>query len=360
MTIFLGYTTALRYWRSMRAHNKYGIPMERSSAQPAAVPSPAEERAAEEAAARVQFCPHDEPLHVVVGTRTDRRKTLGIIHHVHTGSFARRSFVLCPNNVYMSSPELCFLQMAGELEIVDLMLLGLEFCGSYSMRPRRETIGKSEEGLRFEPGAGRSVSWFDEEREEPGLDPRLRESGFYSDRQPLVSAAQLKRFVGRCDGFHGIKRAREALRYVLDDAASPMEAKLLILLCLPRAKGGYGLPMPVLNKRYDPRTSKDWRAEKGFYRCDLCWENDVVVEYESDMWHSGKNELEKDSVRRNDLSYMGNTVVCVTAGQLYSRVKMDKVAALLRKKLGIRVNEPRYDYVARQRDLRRALLGVRW
>lgn len=261
----------------------------------------------------------------------------------------------------MSSPELCFLQMAEELEFHDLVLLGLELCGSYSMKYRHEPIGKSELRFDFEAPKGLALSWFDAALEDGAAsDSRLTESGFYPDRQPLTNLAHLERFLERCQGFHGVKKAREALKWVLDNSASPMESKLFLLLCLPRAKGGYGLPLPVLNGRADPKAGRDWRAEKSFYKCDLSWGNGVVVEYESNLWHSGKEELEKDSIRRNDLVYMGNTVICVTAGQVYSKTKMDKVAALLRKKLGLRVNEPQYDFVARQRELRRKLLGVRW
>lgn len=85
----------------------------------------------------------------------------------------------------------------------------------------------------------------------------------------------------------------------------------------------------------------------------------VVVEYDSREWHSGKDKLEEDAIRRNDLAYMGAFVITVTTGQLYSRLDMDKVVALLRRWLGIKVKEPRYDYVSRQRKLRWSLLRTR-
>lgn len=237
MTIFLGYTTALRYWRSMRTHNRYGILMERSSAQPATVSSPAEERAAEEAAARVQFCPHNEPLHVVVSVASARLRASDAVYHVKSCVFPRRSFIAAQEGVFISSPELCYLQMAEELELPDLVQLGFEFCGSYGMRDQDEPIGKSEEGLDFGRRAGKAVSWLDADYEMAAGREEGAGSAGYLPCAPLMSVASLERFISRCDGQYGVKKARDALRYVADNAASPMEAKLVTLLCLPRIKG---------------------------------------------------------------------------------------------------------------------------
>ena len=60
-------------------------------------------------------------------TRTSRLET-----HLWSHAIPRGSFIDLGNGIYLSSPAFLFMQMATELGEVELILLGLELCGSYS------------------------------------------------------------------------------------------------------------------------------------------------------------------------------------------------------------------------------------
>ncbi|MCL1895345.1 MAG: hypothetical protein FWG03_02225 [Clostridiales bacterium] len=128
------------------------------------------------------------------------------------------------NGLMVSSPEFCFLQMAGQLTLAKLIELGYELCGVYSM-----------------PNAD---------------DKNVPERGFYN-RQPLTSIKKLKAFLDSMPGVKGRKKAMRALRYLRDGSASPMETKLAILLTLPYMLGGYGFSLPEMNKRIAYRVGAD-------------------------------------------------------------------------------------------------------
>lgn len=117
-----------------------------------------------------------------------------------------------------------------------------------------------------------------------------------------------------------------------------------MLLCLPCSCGGYGLPVPLLN-RY---------VAAGKYIADLSWhESKVLVEYDSNEWHTGAERIARDSKRRGNLSLAGYQVVGVTNEQIKSIDEMDVVAQLIARGMGRRFRFPRdYDYRGRQRHLR--------
>ena len=152
------------------------------------------------------------PVQLVVASASSRGKASCVSCHVWAGPSSTKSFVHIEDGLYVSSPEACFLQLAGVLSAAQLIRVGFEFCGWYAL---------------------------DED------DPR----GF-RNREPLTSAAALRRYLSRAEGVRGRKRALEALRFIADGSASPMETVLTMLLCLSTALGGYGLPLPRLKVPY--------------------------------------------------------------------------------------------------------------
>ena len=130
---------------------------------------------------------------------------------------------------------------------------------------------------------------------------------------------------------------------VLPNAASPMEARLGLMLSMPRRLGGYGLPPPRLNLRFDVEGEARRVSDKRFYRGDLCWEEArVALEYDdSDAAHTGSERIAADTKRRNALVYMGVTVLGVTRRQAFDFGELDKVACILAKLLGVTLRERR-------------------
>ena len=216
--------------------------------------------------------------------------------------------------VRLCSPELCFLQMARSLDLIDLIELGFELCGSYSL-------------------------------------PAHGDDGHF-ERDPLTTRELIRATVDRLPGAHSSDLARRALNYVHDVSASPAETKLCMLLCLPSRLGGQGLPAPQLNHRVYPPNGVQLLTGKGYLECDLYWPDlHLDVEYDSDKWHSGNVRREADAARRGDLKRLGIDVIEVTAAMLLDYDAMSVLGSDLARRLGVRRRTDSYDVEERRRQL---------
>jgi len=218
--------------------------------------------------------------------------------------------------------------MAAKYPLVKLITLGFEMCGSYSLPGNASTGGDQCDLVQT-----------------------------MYNLPPLTSKKKLTAFSARMEGWIGHKQALKALRFVMDDSASPMETVLVMLLTLPYRLGGYGLPMPELNGSIYPKKRVSHFAGKSFYRGDLLWRDaGVVAEYNSDAEHASQNRIAMDAIRRNDLSLCGIFEVTVTSRQIKSMELFDKVARQIAARIGkeLRYKEPEFQKA--RRDLRRALL----
>jgi len=258
---------------------------------------------------------HDTPLHVLVGSDNARKNCRGLHCHISSGEFPDGSFIQMTQGLAVSSPELCFLQMAGELSFTDLVMLGYEFCGSYR-------LDSSDQGFRGD--------------------------------LPLTSGARLNSYITKAAGLKGRTKASRALRFIADGSASPMETILTLLLILPYRFGGYGFPKPQLNYRIDMPADSEKTAGKPYYICDLYWpDGKVDVEYDSDAYHTGPERIANDAIRRNALISVNVTVVTVTRMQIIDTQSFRKLAELLSQRLGKRLKYPKKEFATRHASLRR-------
>ena len=239
------------------------------------------------------------------------------------GPLAQRSrFYRVGSSVFASSLEACFLQMATLLPFADLVRVGFELCGRYALSSR---------------------------------DPR----GFETRAMPLTTCVALRGYVDKARGMRGSKKARQALAFVAEGSASPMETALAMLLCLPRAQGGYGLPLPLLNHEVVLRSARK-TAWKKTYCCDLFWpEGSLAVEYDSDMFHTGSKRIAHDSKRRNALLSAGIAVVTVTTAQIKDAREIDEIAVVLSQALGRRARTSMKGLMTRRHELRRLFVLAR-
>ncbi len=169
------------------------------------------------------------PLHVVVRGKDNKRNFSEIVCHSIGKTIPQRSFVSHSKHVAVSSPEACFVQMANKLPLTQLVQLGFELCGTYATDPL---------------------------------------SGQLLKRLPRTNLQYLKNYVVKAKGIKGSAKAKQALLYIHENSASPMETKLTMLLTLPTSLGGYALPKPELNKVVE--VDEGWRIKT--YRCDLVWQ----------------------------------------------------------------------------------------
>lgn len=262
----------------------------------------------------------ERPVSVLVGNYGDRRRIKGISCSVWDGSNLGGSFVKVNQAICVAAPEAVFLQLARRLDMVSLVKLGMELCGTYSICPAVE-------------------------------------SGFRS-REPLTSVAAIDRYLARSEGVQGSRKARQALGYIADGSASPAETNAVILLCLPTSFGGFGLPKPELNRRFELPDNAKALARQRSFKCDMYWPQiHMAIEYDSDFWHSGETRRMSDAVRRNAIEHLGLTVVTMTKGQLYDARETERIALVVARRLRRYHPSVRKDLLARRYELRRAVLG---
>jgi len=270
------------------------------------------------------------PLDVAVKVPNARRASKIARPHVISSNISEGCFLDAGNGLFVSSPELCFIQMARELSLIKLIELGFELCGSYSL---------------------------------PVLSAGVAESGDLGNalkkHPPLTNHRKLTAFTARNRGERGAGRAARALRYIADGSASPMETILVMLLTLPYKLGGYCLPMPEMNARIRPAKSAKKSASKSYYSCDLFWPDlNVAAEYDSDAHHTGAERIASDSKRRNTLASIGIVVITVTKQQIKSVVETEKAASLLASNMGKRLrNNENPKFLGARHELRRLLFS---
>lgn len=262
------------------------------------------------------FQSFERPLHVLVDEERKRREIRLIKTHTCCGSFPKGSILENINGLLVSSPEFCFVQSAESLPLMALIQLGFEMCGTY----------------------------------------RQKKSGSVYHCDPLTSVAHLAKYISKLKRVRGMKKAARAIRFVVDNSASPMETNLTMLLCLPCSLGGYGLPKPKLNYRVDITNMVHGRSAKSFYVCDLLWRDaHFCFEYDSILFHAEEACITNDSIKRSDLTALGITVISVRRKQVMCETEMEKLAFLCAKHVGKRIRLDASQFRKKQSELRKIL-----
>ena len=257
------------------------------------------------------------PVHTLVQDPANRYYDKRFCCHESSIPADVKPFLKISNRLFACLPELCFIQMAQVLSLQGLIALGYEICGFYSLR---------QSG-----------------------------SGICRRRRPLTTAARLRSFADGASGVYGAKKARRAARCVIDGAASPAETSLAMMMTLPYSLGGYGLPAPRLNHRVGclGQMSGIYASAKDHMICDAVWPH-VVVEYDSEQEHGTYKAMEKDALRRNNLS-LSTAILQATKNMLTDPKSTDHLADLIARHEGHRINPRRVDYESRKQSLRKEL-----
>lgn len=305
----LSHISALEYWRSVRIGSRSFRFVQDASPLLAETPK-------KDALAKPGPWWLTRPLHVLVSSRSARRSSSEIQCHVQSGPLPPGSILDSRNGFCVCSPELCFIQMATELSLPKLIELGYEFCGTYDTS-----------------------------------------NGRVCECLPLTSADKLMAYVESTGPVYGKKKALRALRYDLDGSASPRETVLSMLLCLPYALGGYGLPVPLMNHRVDLSARARRIAGRKYLVCDLYWPDvKLNVEYDGGL-HVEAERVSKDSMRRDALLSMGVKVVTITKWQVNDGGEMNAIAHLVAECLGRKLRYKDPGFTRAHLALRNELLG---
>lgn len=258
-----------------------------------------------------------EQLDLIVGRDRSRRPSATIRCHVWTGPVSDGLVSCLDMGVYLSGPELLFVQLAGQLSKIGLLELAYELCGTYAIHP-------------------------------DGTDCRF-------EVDPLTTPGRLSWLAGTCSGVKGARRARWAAERALTGSRSPMESKLAILLSLPRSEGGWDCGTPLLNHQIALSRAAQDHCGRTHLDADLYFERARTdVEYHGRRWHSGLIDKVSDDARSNALDMMGIDCNVVWGTQLYDEQAMEGVAKLLRKRA--RMRQHRLAETPKMRHARSSLL----
>ena len=281
----------------------------------------------------------DEPIDILVDSAASRRHTSGVTCHVCKASLPEKSFVRIGADIFVASPELLFAQEAAKLSFPEIVLLGFELCGRYSVPPISNLVLL--------------------EHQSKSAAEDFRERGFFN-RPPLTTVERLASFLAKTKRLHGKKNAVDAIRHTINGSASPMESVCAMLLCLPLSRGGFGIEQPLMNAHVDMKGKLAPLAAIDSYECDMLWpEANLVIEYDSGLEHSGERRIAKDSRKRADLAAANMSVITMTKQQVMGVASMEQIARRVAKLTGKRIRKGTFGLTDARIALRKAIIWDR-
>lgn len=230
-------------------------------------------------------------------------------------------------DVAIPGPEILLAQMAELLPLPELVALGHELCGNYSLRPSTSRA----------PAA-------------TGI-------------KPVTTVTQIQQVLAGTRGLRGGPKLLQALRWIREHSLSPAETCLSTILQLPIAEFGYELEKLELNERVTPAdpddqdsTSQPTRPRVPDIRfvdtpVGLNYDGDVHVDLDAIVaaakrlgekpdsvalkaqldlaLKEAREDISSDKRRDRDLLAMGLLVPAVTKFDLESADELDAVVAQL-------------------------------
>ena len=220
--------------------------------------------------ARIPYVFEDRvSLDLLVANHSAMHASKKINYKFSNAKFPFGSFVKFKDNIYISSPELLFYQLASVLDQSKLFLLGLEFCGKYSIS-----------------------------KDSP--------DGFVTNIKPLTTPEKINNYLKLLSKENKylpyISIAKKVAKELKANSASPQESRLFIKLCLPRKYGSYGAKGFTFNKPIKlSQRSYDILGQTTI-KPDLVNESTkVAIEYDSSAFHDNANQNTRDKLRLDAL-----------------------------------------------------------
>ena len=264
------------------------------------------------------------PLHIMVNKNANRKHNDYCHFYARPKNLPKKSFLQLNESVYISSPELCFLQMTRFLPMAKLIEIANNLCAIYS-------LDKSAEYGQIA-------------------------------RKAHIQVNDIQTFLGRSAKMPGIKVGRQVISYVLDRSGSPMESKLAALAMIPLSQGGYSLEKPKANFNISLTDEATSFLGRRNCCCDLVWEDQkVVVEYDSNLTHLSQNQHAYDKRKATALSMSGYRGFYITAANVNSFQNIEITFRNLRKVLGQRSEQVDFDkYESRRRETVHTIMFSSW
>lgn len=253
------------------------------------------------------------PAHVLVSKKMKSPVPDAVAHATHF-SLKGKPFLRVADGIFAACPELCFVQLARDLPFHELVKVGSALCGAFAVDPL------SSNGL--------------------------------TRRTPITTAKRIEAFIRRNPGIRGAKAARQAVKCLAENAASPPEAFLWTVMSLPQRYGGYGIPGLELNRRITPSKRAQSLAHRKTLVPDIMHApSRLSIEYDSNSEHLTPEQISRDASKRLALEADGFKVITVTSRQLPDSNEMRGVAEQSCKRIGRRFQIQSKNFQAQHRRL---------
>ena len=229
------------------------------------------------------------------------------------------SIMRATEEIYVASPEFCFLRMAPELGFYDAVKLGMEMCGYYS------TLVQQGQGYRKRP--------------------------------PLTTSQKLLNYLLQAVKPSSKSIALRAAKHIQDGSASPGETASHMELCLPFRYGCFGFEHPLLNEPIPLSPEERIAAGRSEFRVDLYWpEFRLAGEYLGKESHEGEFNVQRDVIRRNILESKGIEVVEISHAMLVDPDQMMVAVERIAKRMGRRLRLPADGFWEKQAEARSCIM----
>lgn len=241
-----------------------------------------------------------KPYDVLVSSSSELRRWPGVRCHRCPTDLPPKSFIEIAPDVYVASPELCFVLRAQELSLAKTMMLGSRYCGTFALDTRQPS------GLR--------------------------------QRSAISTPERLISYAGAAYRLKGSRRAKTAALHVGVGSASPMESATHLLLTLPKRLGGYAFKSPSLNYAVPLNARARRIAGKSYIVIDAFWPDfDYGLEYQGRFSHASDRDIASDIARQLAADADGITLQMVTSRQFLDpaqrRYLVQKIAAHINERI---------------------------
>lgn len=225
------------------------------------------------------------PVDVLVIDANERRRSTLVRPHVWRRPLPEGALVPIGEGLYVTSPALTLLQLAGRLSLPRCAMLASELCGTFSAYQAPSSIAGLIERLNGQRRLVMVGDWT----------PSFTHEGRLADvwaRPPLTSVDELAGLAESQGGARGSRRLALAASLAVPGAASPLETRAGMLLGWPRRLGGEGLSGFSHNERIELSPEASAVARRKSCSCDLYWSGEkgrapLDVECQSGEFHSG-------------------------------------------------------------------------
>ena len=187
--------------------------------------------------------------------------------------------------------------------------------------------------------------------------PKIGQPATLWRRPPLFSSDELETFLIANSRLRGSKKLADAMPLVKDRLASPLETKVLIMMCSHRASGGYGLPFPQINEpiAMSPTAASLYSVKQVY--ADFLWpESKTILEVDGKAFHSDEQGFLIQSGRAAALRSMGYRVHNINYQQLADIDQFSAIMDTVALDLGVSRPNKTGSYILRANKLRESVL----